>query len=236
MRGHSQRVKILVVDDDPHLLRLLERNLQLEGYEVITACDGEQALGQIATNMPDLILLNAISSRLDGIQICQRVRQYCVKPIICMTAPGRGQEQGHLHELGVSEYVTGTFDMSDLLVSIDAVLHTQLMSHTPEEALPSTTIGELRVNYERSQVMLAGHEVPLTQIEYLLVACLAQHAGRIVPQDCLIEQVWGKAQPSHYHVLRVSINRLRCKLESDPSRPRYLLTKHGVGYLLTRPG
>jgi DNA-binding response OmpR family regulator len=90
MRGHSQRVKVLVVDDDPHLLRILVRNLQLEGYEVLTACDDEHALGQVAAKSPDLILLDAISSRLDGVQICQRVREYCVKPIICMTAPGRG--------------------------------------------------------------------------------------------------------------------------------------------------
>jgi DNA-binding response OmpR family regulator len=236
MRGHSQRVKILVVDDDPHLLRVLERNLQLEGYEVITACDGEQALGQLAANMPDLILLDAISPRLDGFQICQRVRESSFMPIICMTAPGCAREKCRLFELGVSEYVTSSFDMSDLLAYIDAVLHTRFRSYIPEEALLSTAIGDLTVNYEGSQVMMAGREVPLTQVEYRLVACLAQHAGRIVPQDCLIEQVWGKAQRSHYHVLRVNINRLRCKLESDPARPRYLITKHGVGYLLTHPG
>jgi len=87
----------------------------------------------------------------------------------------------------------------------------------------------------RAQVIKAGREVPLTPIEYRLVACLAQHVGRIVPQDFLLEQVWGKAQGSHHHLLRVNINRLRRKLESDPAWPRYLLTKHGVGYLLTNP-
>lgn len=236
MRGHSQRVKILVVDDDPQLLRLLVRNLQLEGYEVLTAYNGEQALGQVAANSPDLILLDVILPRLDGFQICQRVREFYVMPIICMTASGRDQEKGRLLELGANEYVTKPFDMSELLTRIDAVLHTQLMSHTPGEVLPQTTIGELTVNYARSQVMMTEREVPLTQVEYRLVACLAQHAGRIVPQEFLIEQVWGKAERSHHHVLRVNINRLRRKLESDPARPRYLLTKHGVGYLLTHPG
>jgi DNA-binding response OmpR family regulator len=236
MRGHSQRVKILVVDDDPHLLRLLERNLQLEGYEVITACNGEHALGQIAANMPDLILLDVISTRLDGVQMCQRLRACCVKPILCMTMLGRDHEKGRLLELGAHEYVTKPFDISELLTRIDAVLHTGMMSQTIGEGLPLATIGELTVNFDRSQVMMAEHVVPLTQVEYLLVSCLAQHTGRIVPQDFLIERVWGKAQRSHYHVLRVNINRLRRKLESDPARPRYLLTKHGVGYLLTHPG
>ena len=236
MRGHSQRVKILVVDDDPHLLRLLERNLQLEGYEVITACDGEQALGQIAANMPDLILLDVISSRLYGFQICQRVREFSLMPIICMTAPGHDQESSRLLELGANDYVTRLFDMSELLTRIDAVLHTRLMSNIPGEGLQPTTIGELTVNYESTQVMMAGSELPLTQVEYRLVACLAQQAGRIVPQEFLLEQVWGKAQRRHHHLLRVNINRLRRKLESDPAWPRYLLTKHGVGYLLTHPG
>ena len=235
MRGRSQRVKVLVVDDDPHLLRILVRNLQLEGYEVLTACDGEQALVQVAANSPDLILLVAISSRLDGVQICQRVRENCVKPIICMTATGCGQERDRLLELGASEYMSGPFDMSDLLAHIEAELHTGLKSQTLGEALSPTTIGDLTVNYERSRVMMAEREVALTRIEYLLVSCLAQHAGRIVPQEFLIEQVWGKAQHSHYHSLRVNINRLRRKLESDPAWPRYLLTKHNVGYLLTRP-
>lgn len=236
MRGHSQRVKILVIDCDLHLLRVLARNLQLGGYEVLTACDDEQALGQVAANSPDLILLNTISSRLDDVRICQRVRECCVKPIICITVPGCRQDKSRLLELGVSEYVTSSFDMSDLLAHIDAVLHTRLESYTQAERSLPTTIGELTVNYAHSQVMLAGREVPLTRVEYLLVACLAQYAGRIVPQEFLIERVWGKAQRSQYHVLRVNINRVRRKLETDPVRPRYLLTKYNVGYLLTHPG
>jgi DNA-binding response OmpR family regulator len=236
MRGYSQRVKILVGDEDPQLLRVLVRNLQLEGYEVLTASDGKQELDQLAANSPDLILLDAISPILDGFQICQSVREYCAKPSICMIAPGYDQEKGRMLELGVSEYTTRLFDMSDLLAYIDIVLRTRLMSHTPGEASPPTTIGELTVDYVRSQVMMAGREVSLTQVEYLLAACLAQNTGRIVPQDFLIERVWGKAQRSHHHVLRVNINRVRRKLESAPARPRYLITKHGVGYLLTHPG
>ena len=235
MRGQSQRVKILVVDADPQLLRLLVRILQLEGYEVLTAYDDEQALGQVVANLPDLILLDVILPGLDGFQICRHVREVSAVPIICMTARGHDQEKDQLRELEVDDYMTRPFDMSELLTRIHVVLHTQKMSHTPGKSLSSMTIGDLTVNYARAQVMKAGREVPLTPVEYRLVACLAQHAGRIVPQDFLLEQVWGKAQGSHHHLLRVNINRLRRKLESDPAWPRYLLTKHGVGYLLTNP-
>ena len=235
MRGHSQRVKILVVDDDPQLLRLLVRNLQWEGYEVLTADDGEQTLGQVEANSPDLILLDVILPGLDGFQVCQRVREFSVVPIMCMTARGHDQEKDRLLELGADDYMTKPFDMSELLTRIHAVLHTQLMSHTPGKASSSTTIGDLTVNYARAQVMMVGREVPLTPVEYRLVACLAQHAGRIVPQDFLLEQVWGKAQGGDHHLLQVHINRLRRKLEPDPARPRYLLTKHGIGYLLINP-
>jgi DNA-binding response OmpR family regulator len=181
MRGHSQRVKILVVDNDPQLLRLLVRNLQVEGYEVLTAYDGEQVPRQVEANSPDLILLDLILPGLDGFQVCQRVREFSVVPIICMTALGRDQKKGRMLELGADEYVTKPFDVNELLARIHAVLHTRLMSHTPGEALLPRTIGDLTVNYARSQVMIAGCEVPLTPVEYRLLACLAQHAGRIVP-------------------------------------------------------
>lgn len=168
--------------------------------------------------------------------MCQRVREFSVVPIICMTARGHDQEKDRLLELGADDYLTKPFAMSELLTRIYAVLHTQLMSHTPGKALSSATIAGLTVNYARAQVMMAGRAVPLTPVEYRLVACLTQHAGRIVPQDFLLEQVWGKAQGADHHLLQVHIDRSRCKLEPDPARPRYLLTKHGIGYLLIDPG
>jgi len=234
----AKKTTILAADDDPQLLRLVTRNLQFEGYEVLSASNGQQALEQIETQRPDLVLLDVMMPKMDGFSVCHRVREFSAVPIIIVTA--RGQEQDKIRglDLGADDYLTKPFSVEELLARVRAVLRrAQFTAIDQTYALrTTTTLGELTIDYAQHLVKLGGHEVTLTPIEYRMLAYLAQNAGRVVTQDLLLEQVWGGEYVGESHMLQVNINRLRRKLEADPAHPRYLLTKVGIGYLLaTQP-
>jgi two-component system, OmpR family, KDP operon response regulator KdpE len=229
-----KKTMILVADDDPQLLRLVTRNLQFEGYEVLPASDGQQALEQIEAQRPDLVLLDVMMPKLDGFSVCHRVREFSAVPIILVTA--RGQEQDKIRglDLGADDYLTKPFSVDELLARVRAVLRrAQFTAIDQAHALRTTMIiGDLIIDYAQHLVRMAGEEITLTPIEYRLLAYLAQNAGRVVTQDLLLEHVWGAEYVGESHMLQVNINRLRRKLEADPARPRYILTKVGIGYLL----
>ncbi len=234
----AKKTTILVADDDPQLLRLVTRNLQFEGYEVLPASDGQQALDQIEAQRPDLVLLDVMMPKLDGFSVCHKTREFSAVPIILVTA--RGQEQDKIRglDLGADDYLTKPFSVDELLARVRAVLRrAQFSSLDQRQAARSTiTIGELSIDYAQHLVRLAGQKVTLTPIEYRLLAYLAQNAGRVMTQDLLLEHVWGSEYLGESHMLQVNVNRLRRKLEADPVHPRYLLTKVGIGYLLaTQP-
>ena len=234
----AKKTTILVADDDPQLLRLVTRNLQFEGYEVLPASDGQQALEQIEAQRPDLVLLDVMMPKMDGFSVCHRTREFSTVPIILVTA--RGQEQDKIRglDLGADDYLTKPFSVDELLARVRAVLRrAQFNAIDQAHAVRmSTTIGDLTIDYAQHLVRMAGQEVALTPIEYLLLAYLAQNAGRVVTQDLLLEHVWGNEYVGESHMLQVNINRLRRKLEADPAHPRYILTKVGIGYLLaTQP-
>jgi DNA-binding response OmpR family regulator len=227
-----KKTTIVTADDDMHLLRLISRNLQFEGYEVLTASDGQQALDLIEAHNPDLVLLDVMMPRMDGFTVCQQVREFSWVPIIIVTARGQDQDKVRGLDLGADDYLTKPFSVDELLARVRAVLRRTHVSNG--EATPSsgTTIGELRIDYKQHLVTMAGRDVTLTPIEYRLLAYLAQNAGRIVTQDLLLEHIWGAEYVGESHMLQVNINRLRRKLEPDPTHPRYLLTRVGIGYLL----
>jgi DNA-binding response OmpR family regulator len=162
------------------------------------------------------------------------VREFSSVPIIMITARGRGQDKVRGLDLGADDYLTKPFRVDELLARVRAVLRrTQFTSNEYAQARGgATTIGELTINYSRHRVTKAGREVTLTPTEYRILAYLAQNAGRVVTQDLLLEHVWGIEYIGEGHMLRVNITRMRRKLESDPSHPRYLLTKPGIGYYL----
>ena len=231
----ARKTMILVADDDPQLLRLVTRNLELEGYEVVAVPDGQQALDRIEARVPDLILLDVMMPRLDGFAVCQRVREFSAVPIIIVTARGQDQDKVRGLDLGADDYLTKPFSVDELLARVRAVLRrAQLTAHEGGQGLQSTTtIGGLTVDYAQHRVTMHGREVALTPIEYRLLAYLTQNAGRVVTQDLLLEHVWGAEYVGESHMLQVNVNRLRRKLEPDPAAPRYLLTRVGVGYYLT---
>ncbi len=233
-----KKTTVLVADDDPHLLRLVTRNLQFEDYEVIPVSDGQQALEQIEAQRLDLVLLDVMMPKLDGFTVCHRTREFSAVPIILVTA--RGQEEDKIRglDLGADDYLTKPFSVEELLARVRAVLRrAQFTTLDQAHAMrTTTTIGDLTVDYAQHLVNMAGVEVTLTPIEYRLLAYLAQNAGRVVTQDLLLEDVWGTGYVGESHMLQVNINRLRRKLEADPAHPRYILTKVGIGYLLaTQP-
>ena len=227
-----KKTTILTADDDPQLLRLVARNLELEGYDVLVASDGQQALEQIEQKAPDLVLLDVMMPRMDGFTVCHRVREFSAVPIIIVTARGQDQDKVRGLDLGADDYLTKPFSVDELLARVRAVLRrTQFLPHEPTHTM-RTIIGDLSIDYMQHLVTMAGREVMLTPIEYSMLAYLAQNAGRVVTQDLLLEHVWGVEYSGESHMLQVNINRLRHKLEPDPTHPRYILTKVGIGYLL----
>ncbi|HEX8731787.1 MAG TPA: response regulator transcription factor [Ktedonobacterales bacterium] len=231
----AKKTTVITADDDPQLLRLVTRNLQMEGYDVIGVSDGQQALEQIEARAPDLALLDLNMPRLDGFTVLQRVREFSSLPIIIITARGADQDKIRGLDLGADDYLTKPFSVEEMLARVRAVLRrsqTTTQGEPGRAAQPTTTIGDLTIDYGQRRVMMAGRDIDLTPVEYRVLAYLAQNVGRVITQDLLLGHVWGEEYEGESHLLQVNINRLRRKIEPDPGHPRYLLTRTGVGYML----
>jgi DNA-binding response OmpR family regulator len=228
--------RILVADDEERVVRLLQIRLEALGYEVVPTYDGETALHHAAEGQPDLVLLDVMMPRMDGFSVCHRVREFSSVPIIIVTARGQDQDKVRGLDLGADDYLTKPFGVEELLARVRAVLRcSQLSAQESAQELQATmTTGNLTIDYSQRLAVLAGRELALTPTEYRILAYLAQNAGRILTQDLLLEQVWGGEYLGESHVLQVNINRLRHKIEVDPTSPQYILTKVGVGYALAK--
>ena len=234
----AKKTTILTADDDPQLLRLVTRNLEFEDYAVLTARDGKQALDLILQHTPDAVLLDVMMPRMDGFTVCQRVREFSAVPIIIVTARGQDQDKVRGLDMGADDYLTKPFNVDELLARVRAVLRrAQFAMNEPDQMLQTLlTIGELTIDSAQHLVKMKGREVGTTPIEYRLLSYLAQNVGRVLTQDLLLEHVWGTDYIGESHMLQVNINRLRRKLESDPTHPHFILTKVGIGYFLaTQP-
>lgn len=229
-----RKTTILTADDDPQLLRLITRTLQLEGYEVVSASDGQQALALIESTVPDAILLDVMMPKMDGFTVCQRVREFSLVPIIIVTARGQDQDKIRGLDLGADDYLTKPFSVDELLARVRAVLRRAQFSlqSSPQAAQSTMAIGKITLDFAQHLATREGQEVILTPTEYRIFAYLAQNAGRVVTQDLLLEHVWGAEYVGESHMLQVNMNRLRRKLEADPTHPRFILTKVGIGYYI----
>jgi DNA-binding response OmpR family regulator len=231
------KTTVLVADDDLQLLDLVTLNLELEGYGVLSASDGGQALERIERYHPDLVLLDVMMPRMSGFAVCHQVRASSTVPIIIITAREQEQERIRGLDLGADDYLVKPFSVGELLARVRAVL--RRAQFTTGELAPlgqaPLTLGALSIDYTQRLVTMAGCKVALTPTEYRLLAHLARDPGHIVPQERLLEHVWGSAYVGENHLLQVNINRLRRKLEADPVHPRYLLSEPGVGYVLAAP-
>jgi two-component system KDP operon response regulator KdpE len=226
--------KILVVDDEPRVVRLVTEVLGAVGYDVIAAARGEPAIEMVALEQPDLVLLDIrLPGDMDGYEICRRVREFSDVAVIMLTA--RAQESDVLRgfDVGADDYLTKPFSAKELVARVKAVLRRTGRS---EERVTSTfTCGELEVNFARRTVKVHGDQVSLTRTEYALLRQLALNANRVMLHQDLLTQVWGPEYRDDVDYLRAYVRYLRRKLEPDPSNPQYLLTSPGVGYLLACP-
>jgi two-component system KDP operon response regulator KdpE len=222
---------VLVVDDEAPIRKFLRAGLESQGYALVEAATGKDAIAQAATRAPDIVLLDLGLPDVDGFEVVRRIREWSALPIIVLSARGQEGDKIRALDAGADDYVTKPFAMGELLARMRAALrHAARAGETGEDSV--LEFGDLAVDLGRRRVTVAGTEVKLTPIEYRLLATLARHAGRVLTHAQLLREVWGPGYTSQHHYLRVYMAQLRHKLERDPARPRFLLTEPGVGYRL----
>lgn len=228
MESHKNRV--LVVDDDPGVLRFIDRTLDLHGFTVITAADGKTALHKWETENPGLVLLDIGLPDMNGLEVCSRLRAASVIPIIMITGRGSDRDIVAGLEAGADDYLPKPFAVSVLVARVRAVLRrAQVLEDHREEQILN---GGLLVDWARRRVTWQGKPVSLTPTEFRLVACLAQYRGRVRTTAEILTEVWGPEYMKEAYILRTTIGRLRKKIEPDPSNPALIITEPGVGYLM----
>ncbi len=226
--------KILVVDDEPRVVRLVREILRAVGYQVIEASRGEEALEMVVMERPDLVLLDILLPEgIDGYEVCRRLREFSDVPVIMLTAKAQEKDLLRGFEVGADDYLTKPFSARELVARVRAVLR---RSRRPEEAITATmTCGEIEIDFARRSVKVRNHPVSLTRTEFELLRHLAVNANRVLLHQDLLTKVWGPEYRDEVDYLHAYIYYLRRKLEEDPSNPRYILTSPGVGYMLACP-
>ncbi len=224
------RTRILVVDDEPQILRALETNLRGAGYEVDTAATAEEARTAAALGKPDAVILDLVLPDGSGTAVCRELRRWSTAPVIVLSVVGDQQEKVAALDAGADDYVTKPFGMDELLARLRAALRRAAPSGEP-----LVRVGELEVDLEKRSVSLAGRAVALTPNEFRLLSLLAQNEGKLMTHQTILREVWGPAYGDESHYLHVYVSQLRRKIEPDPTRPRYLLTEPGAGYRLVAP-
>ena len=222
--------RILVVDDEPQILRALETNLRGAGYEVDTAATAEDALSTVASRRPEAVILDLLLPDGRGTDVCRELRTWSSVPVILLSAVGEEAEKVAALDAGADDYVTKPFGMDELLARLRAA-----MRRVTPSGEPVLDVGEIRVDLEKRAVTVAGRPVQLTPHEFDMLRLLAQNEGKLLTHRTILREVWGPAYQVESHYLHVYVSQLRRKLEPDPARPRYLLTEPGAGYRLVDP-
>lgn len=225
----EQPVRILVVDDEPQIRRLLRTSLAGHGYQMSEAAGGEAALTMTATQQPDVIVLDLGLPDLDGVEVIRRIREWSAVPIIVLSVRDRETDKIAALDCGADDYVTKPFGMGELLARIRATMRHRLQAEVAEPVFRS---GALMVDLARRIVSVDDREVRLAPKEYDLLRLLVSHAGKVLTHQQMLRAVWGPAYVDETHYLRVYIGQLRQKIEADPAQPRHILTEPGVGYRL----
>jgi len=227
---HSTGARILVVEDDPSILRALKTNLTRHGFEVETAETGGQALDSYSCRPPDLILLDLGLPDVDGTVVIQEVRARASTPIVVLSVRGAEHDKVAALDLGADDYLTKPFGVEELLARVRVAL--RHAAGVASGTAPVFKTGDLQVDVERRRVCVGAEEVHLTPTEYDLLKTFVSQPDKVLTDRMLLRAVWGPEYGSEAHYLHVYVARLRRKIEKDPQRPRYLLTEPGVGYRL----
>jgi len=228
------KTRILVADDDRHVARLLRVNLERAGYEVFAAGNGQEVVKLAAEQKVDLIVLDVMMPGMDGYEACKRIREFSPVPIVFLTAKGEHSDKIRGFDLGGDDFLTKPFNPEELLVRVKAVLRrTQMGADVKPQ--PVFVCGPLRMDFARHRVHVGQREVKLSPTEYKLLYQLAMHVDKVLQHEELLHLVWGPEYRDETEYLWVYIRYLRQKLEEDPSRPKYILSEPGVGYVLRKP-
>jgi two-component system KDP operon response regulator KdpE len=220
---------VLVVDDEPQLLRALQVNLQVEGYRVLTALDGTTALRHAESNRPDLIVLDLGLPDINGVDVITRIRRTSSTPIIVLSARHGSVDKVRALDAGADDYVTKPFGLDELLARLRVTERRLGISDGNGQDL-AVDVGDFQVDLANRKVSRDGAPVRLTPREWAILELLVRNPGRLITQQQMLARIWGPGYEGETHYLRVYMGQLRRKLEADPARPRHLLTEAGMGY------
>ena len=226
MATASEKSRVLVVDDEPQITRVLRTVLSSQGYQVRTAAEGEAAMSNFNEWRPELVITDLYMPHMDGVELCRRIRAVSSVPIIVLSVKGEERTKVEALDSGADDYVTKPFGIDELMARVRAALRRAGV----ESDLASFDVGDFRIDLEARRVHVRGTEVRLTPKEFDLFVYLARHPNRVLTHRTLLEAVWGEASQEQPEYLRVFMGQLRKKLEPDPSNPRYLVTEPWVGY------
>jgi len=223
-----EKTRILVVDDEPQIARMLRTQLTARGYEVEHAATGNEGLLAVGENPPDVVLLDVGLPDMDGLEVCKRLREWSQVPVVFLTVREEERTKVQALDAGGDDYITKPFGMPELMARVRAVLRRT----TEQPSSPSNVFesGDLRIDFAARQVTVAGQEIRLTPTEYELLRMFILHADKTLTHRQLLTQIWGPDATTETQYLHVFIRQLRRKLEPDPSQPRHFVTEPGVGY------
>jgi len=228
-----RRLRVLIVDDDPGITKLLRASFGDMGYELLVAIDGVEALHTIQRELPDIIILDIKIPKIDGLEVCRQLREWSQIPIIMLSADSAIEQKVRCLDLGADDYVVKPFSLDELMARVRGVLRrTRAIRSTA--TVPVFTVGDLQIDFARRQVTSAGNEIRCTPIEYSLLQELVLNVGKVLTHAQLLNRVWGQEYGGETEYLRVFVNRLRTKIEPNPTKPRYISTVPGVGYMFSR--
>ncbi|MFC1960717.1 response regulator transcription factor [Chloroflexota bacterium] len=231
--GPREIKRILVVDDEKRMIGFIRMNLELEGFQVLEAHNGLEALEVIRTLLPDLVILDVMMPELDGFETLRILREFSTIPVIMLTAKGEEDDRVYGLELGADDYIAKPFGPRELSSRVRAVLRRiETPTSTPENAILKID-DHLSIDFNRREVLVAGEHIKLRPTEYRLLYHLIENAGWTVPHEQLLAKVWGYEYRDEAHYVRLYVNYLREKIEADPSNPQYIITERGVGYRFT---
>ncbi len=222
---------ILVIDDEPKIVRFIQTSLSLAGYRVLPAYTAREAIETFEREHPDLLVLDLGLPDMDGYEVLENIRSYSTVPIIILTARDDEQNKVRGLEMGADDYITKPFGTPELKARIEAVLRRARWSPAPGD-ITEFRWRDLHIDFRRRRVKMRGQEIHLTPTEYDLLRMITQHAGHVLTHTELLTQVWGEEYRNDLAILRVNISRLRQKLEDDPREPSYIVTVPGIGYTL----
>ena len=226
----NQKPRILVVDDEPQIARVLRTGLKTHGYDVRVAADGVSALETYTDWRPDLVVTDLAMPNLDGLELCRRLRALSQLPIIVLSVRGEEKTKVEALDAGADDYVTKPFGMDELLARVRAQLRRAMVPAASESSSAVLEVGDFRIDLEARRVFVRGAEVHLTPKEYDLLVHFVRHAGKVLTHRTLLSAIWGGNYTEQGEYLRVFVGQLRKKIESNPSTPRYILTEPWVGY------